>query len=119
MTTYTPELTNEIVNEYMANPTRDTVDDIAKRIGRPSRSVIAKLASEGAYKTPIRTTKTGEDIVKKETLVADLEAWLNISAPTLVKSGKSPTAMFQKNTVYAFNPTRPYAKPARQTVKAL
>jgi hypothetical protein len=85
---YTEELTTQIVAEYSAEPSRETVDKIAARIGKSPRSIIAKLASAGVYKTPVRTTKTGEPIVKKEELVADIERWLNISAETLVKTGK-------------------------------
>ena len=85
---YTEELTAEIVAEYSANPCRETVDAIAARIGKGPRSVIAKLASAGVYQTPVRTTKTGDPIVKKETLVEDIEKWLKIECPTLAKTGK-------------------------------
>jgi hypothetical protein len=86
--TYSEELTKEIVDEYTANPSRETVDAISERIGKPVRSVIAKLSSQGVYKTPIRTTKTGDPIVKKEELVSDIEKWFGIEVPTLVKTGK-------------------------------
>jgi len=85
---YSEELTKEIVDEYVANPTRDTVDAIAARIGKSARSVIAKLAAAGVYQTPKRTTKTGEPIVKKEQLVEEIGKWLGIEVPTLAKTGK-------------------------------
>lgn len=85
---YTEELTKQIVKEYEAEPTRETVDAIAGRIGKTSRSVIAKLAAVGVYRTPQRTTKTGDPIVKKEEMVADLEEILGVTLETLVKSGK-------------------------------
>lgn len=85
---YTDELTQEIVLEYTTDPSRETVDKIASRIGKSARSVIAKLAAAGVYQTPVRTTKTGDPIVKKEELVADIEKWLAIEAPTLAKTGK-------------------------------
>lgn len=85
---YSEELTKEIVDEYAANPTRETVDAIAARIGKSARSVIAKLAAAGVYQTPKRTTKTGEPIVKKEEMVEDIGQWLDIEVPTLVKTGK-------------------------------
>lgn len=85
---YSEELTAEIVSEYTKDPSRETVDKISARIGKPARSVIAKLAASGVYKTPVRTTKTGDAIVKKEELVADIEKWLSIEAPTLAKTGK-------------------------------
>lgn len=85
---YSEELTKEIVDEYKANPCRETVDEIAARIGKSARSVIAKLAAEGAYATPERTTKTGEPIVKKEELVEEINLWLGIEVPTLAKTSK-------------------------------
>ena len=85
---YTKELTAEICAEYEANPSRETVDAIALRIGKSARSVIAKLSSEKVYQTPVRVSKTGDAIIKKEELVADIERWLGVKAETLAKSGK-------------------------------
>lgn len=85
---YTDEVAAEIVAEYEANPTRETVNEIAKRINKSVRSVIAKLSSAGVYKTPQRTTKTGEIIEKKEEMVVQICTWLGIEAPTLAKTGK-------------------------------
>ncbi len=85
---YTPEETASIVEEYNANPSRETVEAIAARIAKSPRSVIAKLAATGVYQTPERTTKTGEPIIKKEQMVEDIERFLLIEVPTLVKAGK-------------------------------
>jgi hypothetical protein len=89
---YTPEETASIIEEYNANPTRETVERIAERIAKSPRSIIAKLAATGVYQTPQRTTKTGDPIIKKEKMVADIEKYLDISVPTLVKSGKQDLA---------------------------
>ena len=67
---YTPELTKQIVDEYLANPTKETVQLIADKLGKTSRAIIAKLAAAGAYNTPAKTTKTGDPIIKKEELIA-------------------------------------------------
>lgn len=85
---YSEELTEEIVAEYVANPCRETVDAIAVRIDKSARSVIAKLSSAGVYKTPQRTTKTGEPIEKKEELVRDICTFVGVDLPTLAKTGK-------------------------------
>ncbi len=85
---YTEEQTKEIIAEYEANPSRETVDAIAARIGKSARSVIAKLAAAHVYQTPQRLTKTGDAIVKKDDLVDDIEKWLNIEAPSLAKTAK-------------------------------
>ena len=85
---YNEELTAEIVAEYEANPSRETVEAIAARIEKSVRSVIAKLSSAGVYQTPQRTTKTGEPIEKKEEMVTQICTWLGVDAPTLAKTGK-------------------------------
>lgn len=85
---YSEELTQEIVAEYVKDPSRETVDAIAERIGKTTRSVIAKLAASGVYQTPQRTTKTGDAIIKKEELVEEIGNMLGIEIPTLTKSGK-------------------------------
>lgn len=85
---YSEEITKEIKDEYLANPSRETVDRIAARINKPARSVIAKLAAEAVYYTPPRTTKTGDAIVKKDELVAEIGGWLGIEVPTLAKTSK-------------------------------
>lgn len=85
---YSEELTREIVSEYEQAPTRETVEEIAARIGKSTRSVIAKLAAAGVYQTPKRTTKTGEPIIKKDEMVAEIGKWLGIEVPTLSKTGK-------------------------------
>jgi hypothetical protein len=88
MSGYTDELTAEIVAEYEANPSKETVEAISARIGKSARSVIAKLSSTGTYKTPERRTKTGEPIEKKDEMVVQISTWLGIDVPTLVKTGK-------------------------------
>ena len=85
---YTDEQTEQIIAEYEADPTRQTVDAIAARIDKSVRSVIAKLSSAGVYQTPQRTTKTGEPIEKKEDMVVQISTWLGIEVPTLAKTGK-------------------------------
>ena len=85
---YTQELTDEIVAEYEDSPSRATVDAIAARIGKSAKSVIAKLSSAGVYRTPQRTTKTGEPIEKKDEMVVEICTWLGIECPSLAKTGK-------------------------------
>lgn len=86
--TYTPELTILIIDTYTANPCRETVELISQQTGKPSRAIIAKLAAAGVYNTPAKTTKNGDPIIKKEELVAEIENWLGITAPSLAKTNK-------------------------------
>ena len=86
---YTDEMVAEMHELYTANPTRETVDMSAENFGKSVRSVIAKLSREGIYVTQERTTKTGEPVVRKAELVAQLEDKFGIELPTLVKASKA------------------------------
>ena len=86
---YTDEMVAEMHEEYTANPTRETVDNLAEKMGKSVRSIIAKLSREGIYVTQERTTKTGEPVVRKAELVAQVEEHFGIQLPTLVKASKA------------------------------
>ena len=85
---YTDEMVAQMTDQYVANPTRETVDGLAKQFGKTTRSIIAKLSREGVYVAQPRTTKTGEPVVSKAQFVSAIEAHFDIAMPTLVKSGK-------------------------------
>lgn len=85
---YTDEMVAQMTDQYVANPTRETVDGLAKQFGKTTRSIIAKLSREGVYVAQPRTTKTGEPVVSKAQFVTAIEAHFDIAMPTLVKSGK-------------------------------
>tara|TARA_Y100001937_G_scaffold98418_1_gene134256 strand:+ start:159 stop:542 length:384 start_codon:yes stop_codon:yes gene_type:complete len=85
---YTDEMVAQMTNDYTANPSRETVDALAKQFGKTTRSIIAKLSREGVYVAQPRTTKTGEPVVSKAQFVSAIEAHFDIAMPTLVKSGK-------------------------------
>lgn len=86
---YTEAMTDKMVAKYEANPTRETVEALAKELGKNTRSVIAKLSREGVYKAQPRTTKTGEPIVRKAELLAQIESTLGVEFPSLVKATKA------------------------------
>ena len=86
---YTEQMTSKMVATYTANPTRETVDALAKELGKDTRSVIAKLSREGVYKAVPRTTKTGEPIVRKAELLTAIESHYGIELPSLVKASKA------------------------------
>jgi hypothetical protein len=85
---YTEEMVASMTEAYQTNPSRDTVDALAKQFGKTTRSVIAKLSREGVYVAQPRTTKTGEPVVSKAQFVSAIEGHFDITMPTLVKSGK-------------------------------
>ena len=86
---YTDEMVAEMHELYTANPTRETVDMIAENFGKSVRSVIAKLSREGIYVSQPRVTKTGEPVVRKAELVAQIEEHFGVELPTLVKASKA------------------------------
>jgi len=85
---YTEEMVATITAEYEANPVRSTVDSLAERFDKSPRSIIAKLSTLGIYQAPTRVTKTGAPVVKKETLVAEINSKLGVELPSLVKANK-------------------------------
>ena len=64
---YTPEMTAKIIESYQAG---ETVENIAALVGKTARSIIAKLVREKVYVKKEYTTKTGESVIKKDS-VAD------------------------------------------------
>ena len=60
---YTPEQTAEILAGYMAG---ETVEALAERMCKSTRSIVAKLSREGVYKKKEYVGKTGEKPVKKD-----------------------------------------------------
>jgi len=85
---YTDEMVERMSRVYTATPTRDTVDTLAIDFGKTPRSIIAKLSNLGIYIAPVRTTKTGKPIIKKDALVEKIALALKIECPSLVKANK-------------------------------
>ena len=86
---YTDEMVVKMTEAYVANPNRETVEVLANEFGKSVRSVIAKLSREGVYVAQPKVTKTGEPVVRKAELVAQLEAHFEVTMPTLVKASKA------------------------------
>ena len=85
---YTEQQTKEMVAQYEAAPTKETVVAIAEKLGKNTRSVIAKLSREGVYKAQPRTTKRGEPVVLKQELVNIIQEHFGDEFPSLVKARK-------------------------------
>ena len=86
---YTEAMTEKMIAQYSANPTRETVDMLAEELGKNARSIIAKLSREGVYKAVPRVTKSGEPVVRKADLLANIQEALGIELPSLVKASKA------------------------------
>ena len=85
---YTDEMVTTMHTLYEANPTRETVDELAEQFGKSVRSIIAKLSREGIYVAQPRVTKTGEPVVRKAELVDQINSHFDMEFPTLIKASK-------------------------------
>ena len=86
---YSEKDVSMMIEAYQANPTRETVDTLAEKLGKNTRSVIAKLSREGVYKAQPRVTKAGEPVVLKGEFVARIEKALGFSIPSISKATKA------------------------------
>ena len=77
---YTPDLTKELVDRYVAG---ETVEALAEALGKSTRSIVAKLSREGVYKSKAKTS--GVARVKKADLVDRLAAACGV-APEVFES---------------------------------
>ena len=55
---YTEEQVQYMVDEYTAQPNRETVDKLAEKLNKSIKSIIGKLSREGVYQKAIYRTKT-------------------------------------------------------------
>ena len=85
---YTPEQTAQVVADYLAGV---TVESIAENLGKSVRSIVAKLSREGVYQKKVYTTKTGEPVQKKDMTADAIGRILNLSeadTDSLTKANK-------------------------------
>lgn len=86
---YTPEMTAQMVADYQAG---QTVETIAEALGKTVRSVVAKLSREKVYKAKTYVTKTGEAVVKKDEFADYIAQALGMGeadADSLTKANKT------------------------------
>lgn len=86
---YTPEQTLQIVGDYQAG---FTVETIAEMTGKSVRSIVAKLSREGVYQKKEYVSKTGERPVKKDVHADAIGAILKLpenDIESLTKANKS------------------------------
>ena len=90
--TYTPEQTNQAVQDYQAGI---YIGDIALALGKSERSIIAKLSREGVYQSKAKTA--GVARVTKAVMVAAIAAVVGDSTlESLEKaSHEDLTALYQ------------------------
>ena len=87
---YTQEQVEHMVEEYTAEPTRETVENLAEEMDKSVKSIIGKLSREGVYKKTVYKTKTGEDPVTKKEIVEELAELLVIDYQAVAGLEKAP-----------------------------
>lgn len=85
---YSEQMVERMMEVYSANPTRQTAEILAEEFDKPVRSVIAKLSNLGIYKAQARVTKSGAPVIRKEDIVAQIQATVGVEVPTLAKATK-------------------------------
>jgi len=93
---YSEEVTATIVAAYAANPTMETVRELAELYEKTTKSIIGKLSREGVYQKSSYTTKTGSKPVTKVELVTQLADYLQVELDSIAGLEKSPKAALQK-----------------------
>ena len=89
---YTPEQTLEMVADYQAGL---SVETLAQHLGKSVRSVVAKLSREKVYVAKTYTTKTGETVAKKDSIADAIGSVLKLTeseTESLTKANKTALA---------------------------
>ncbi len=89
---YTEAQTARMLAAYNAAPNAETVDMLAREMGKTVRSVVAKLSRMGIYKKKEYVSKTGEKPVKKDAHADAIGAILQLNendVDSLTKANKS------------------------------
>jgi hypothetical protein len=93
---YTPEITQQLLERHQAGV---PVPDLAKTLGVPERSVIAKLSSLGVYQRKTYLNKRGEPPEKKEVLIERIAQLLDCNLElleSLEKANKNVLLLLEK-----------------------
>lgn len=93
---YDKETTEKLIADYNA---KIPVEDIARELDVPTRSVIAKLSSLGIYERKKYLTKRGEIPVKKEEYITRIAKLLGVNQEileSLEKVNKNVLVLLEK-----------------------
>ncbi len=87
---YTDEMVATLVSGYTTKEgtNKEFVTEMAKELGRSTKSIVAKLVSLNLYVTEAKVTKTGLPVISKGTLVGQIENHFGFALPSLVKATK-------------------------------
>ena len=86
---YTADQTQSLIADYQSGV---SVEQLAMQFGKSVRSIVAKLSREGVYQKKTYKTKTGESVVKKDSVADAIGAILRLpenDIESLTKCNKS------------------------------
>ena len=89
---YTEEQVELMVEQYKAEPNRQTVEKLAEELNKSVKSIIGKLSRAGVYQKSVYKPKTGENPETKKEIVTEIGHFLNISYQDIAGLEKSPKA---------------------------
>jgi len=87
---YTDAQVAIMISVYQANPTRKTVDMLAKDMDKSIKSIIGKLSREGIYQKAIYKTKSGEVPMTKQEIILAMATALGIDSSKIMGLEKAP-----------------------------
>ena len=87
---YTQEEVATMIDRYTAEPTHETVEELADELNKSIKSIIGKLSREGVYQKAIYRTKTGELPITKAELVTQLADLFEMKPEQLAGLEKAP-----------------------------
>ena len=96
---YTAEMTAAIVEAYVANPTKETVEALALTYSKGVKSIVAKLVREKVYVAKAKTTKNGDPVTSKNEVASAIGAVLLMNendTSSLEKANKTALAIIWK-----------------------
>jgi len=76
---YTDDQTTLVIDTYTANPSMDTINKLAESLGKTVRSITMKLVREKVYIKKEYKTKSGESVVKKDSLIDKLSDYVALT----------------------------------------
>ena len=92
---YSKEQEKYLEEEYLAEPTRETVDRLAQELEVSPRSVIGKLSSMKLYKAPQRVRKDGKPVELKRDLAKEIADMFGLELPSLEKAQREELRMLR------------------------
>ena len=87
---YTDAMVSTLIEDYKTKEgsNKQFVDASATALGKTTKSIISKLVSLKVYVTEKKLTKTGEPVVSKADLVAQIETHYGFAVPSFAKATK-------------------------------